>query len=157
MRGRCDSASGLSATHDRAGDSRALTRKEHSLTVAALFWGRTLPGGRGAVWGSGLGGERFDQVEDFLVFGEAAHVLLAPDLGAVDVDVEDPARTLDQFGLDLERLLQCVRQTGGSGQVVSLAAVLDADLHRLCCLISTWHRFSTGESLCHSSVSGADG
>ena len=37
MRGRCDSASGLSAAHDRAGDSPALTRKEHSLTVAALF------------------------------------------------------------------------------------------------------------------------
>ena len=92
-----------------------------------------------------------------MVFGESTDVLLAPDLGAVDVYVENSARTLDELGLDLERLLQCIRQTGGSGKVVSLAAVFDADLHRLCCLISTWHRFSPGESLYHSSVSGADG
>ena len=64
-----------------------------------------------------------------MVFGESTDVLLGPDLGAIDVDVEDPARALDELGLDLKRLLQCVRQTGGSGKVVSLAAVFDADFH----------------------------
>lgn len=45
--------------------------------------------------------------------------------------VEDSPAALDQLGLDAQRLLQLVRQTGGSRQVVSLRAVRDRNSHRL--------------------------
>jgi len=63
------------------------------------------------------------------VLGEAAYVVLAPDLLAVDVYVKDAAGALDHLGIDLVFLLDGSRQTGGGGVVVSLHAVLDADIH----------------------------
>jgi hypothetical protein len=58
-------------------------------------------------------GSRLDLIEYFLVVGEAANVVLAPDLLAVHVDVEDAARALDQLGINAELLLDRSRQTGG--------------------------------------------
>jgi len=67
--------------------------------------------------------------EHLVVLGEAAGLELAEDQLAVDADVEDAAAALDQLGLDAELALDCVRQTGGLGKVVSLAAVLDRHFH----------------------------
>jgi hypothetical protein len=47
----------------------------------------------------------------------------------VDSYVEDAAAALDQLALDTVLGLDCGRQTGGLWQVVSLAAVLNADFH----------------------------
>jgi hypothetical protein len=63
------------------------------------------------------------------VLREAAHVVFAPDLCAVHVDVEDAARAFNQLGRNLKLLLDRIRQTGGRGKVVSLRAILDGDIH----------------------------
>lgn len=42
-----------------------------------------------------VAGGLFDLGDDFVVFRESPDVMLAPNLGAVDVDVEDPARAFD--------------------------------------------------------------
>jgi hypothetical protein len=67
--------------------------------------------------------------DDGLVLGELPGLGLGVDFLAVGVDVEDPAAPLDQPRLDSRFTLDEIRQTGGSRQVVSLAAVLDGDLH----------------------------
>jgi len=63
------------------------------------------------------------------VLGEPPNLVLAPDLFPIDVDVENAARPLDHLGIHVELLLNRGRQTGGCGVVVSLHAVLDADVH----------------------------
>ena len=63
------------------------------------------------------------------MLGEASHVVLAPNPGAVYVHVEDAARAFDEFRLNVELALDRIRQTGGCGEVVSFSAVLDGDLH----------------------------
>jgi len=73
--------------------------------------------------------ERCQLVEHLVVLGEAADLVLAEDEPPIRLDVEDPARTLDELGLDPELLLDRGRQTGGLGQIVSLHAIGDADLH----------------------------
>ena len=60
---------------------------------------------------------------------EAIFVVFGEDQVTIDDDVKDPARAFDEVGLDAERAFDCLRQTGGLGQVVSHPAVLDADLH----------------------------
>lgn len=55
--------------------------------------------------------------------------MLTPNLLTVHADVEHAARTFDERRVGLERLLNRIRQTGGSWQVVSLTAVFDFDLH----------------------------
>ena len=60
---------------------------------------------------------------------KAVFFVLGEDQIAVDDNVKDPARTFDEFGLDAELALDCIRQTGGLGQVVSHATVFNADLH----------------------------
>jgi hypothetical protein len=50
-------------------------------------------------WDSGAGG-LFDFGDDFAMFGKATNIVLAPDLGAVGVDVKDAARAFDQLGVD---------------------------------------------------------
>ncbi len=70
-----------------------------------------------------------DLVEHFVVLREPPNVALVPDLFALDVYVEDSARAFDQLGLDPKLLLDRLRQTGGSREVVSLSAVLDRDVH----------------------------
>ena len=78
-------------------------------------------------------GLRLDQgcnlVEHFVVLGEAPNLLLAPDLRAIDVYVEDAARPFDQLRLHLELVFDRIRQTGGCGEIISLPAILDGDLH----------------------------
>ena len=64
------------------------------------------------------------------MLGEAAGLVLAEDQVAVEADIEDPAGALDQFGFYPVFALDCLRQTGGLGQVVSLLTVLDRNVHR---------------------------
>ena len=68
--------------------------------------------------------------QDFVIGREAAGLVFRVDPLPVDGDIEDSAAPLDQFRLDSRTLLNCFRQTGGIGQVVSLHAVGDGDLHR---------------------------
>jgi hypothetical protein len=61
---------------------------------------------------------------------EPTDLMLAPDLFAIDMHVEDSSGTFDHFGIDFELLFDRFRQTGGRGVVVSLHAIFDADVHR---------------------------
>lgn len=70
-----------------------------------------------------------DQSEDFARFREAAGALFRVDEAAVDLDVENSAAALDQPGFHAESFLKFVHQTGGFGEVVSLAAIFNSDLH----------------------------
>ena len=60
---------------------------------------------------------------------ESIFFVFAEDQVTVDDDVEYPVRALDELGLDAVLAFDCLRQTGGLGQVVSHNAVFDADLH----------------------------
>ena len=64
-----------------------------------------------------------------MVVREAAHVVLTPNLFAVDVNVEHAAGALDQLGINAELLLDRSRQTGGLGKIISLRAIFDGDRH----------------------------
>ena len=70
-------------------------------------------------------------VDDLALAGEAAFFLLGEDRLAVDADDEDAAAAADELTVDAELLLQRGRQTGGPGKVVSNAAVVDANVHRV--------------------------
>ena len=70
-----------------------------------------------------------DLVEDFLVGGEAVGDLVVVGDLAVDGDGEDAAVALFEAGGDAELFLDGGLQTGGLGEVVSLSAVGDPDLH----------------------------
>jgi hypothetical protein len=69
-----------------------------------------------------------DQLQNFLVLGKAAELLLGEDQLAVEHDLELPAGALDEGGVNALRLLDLGRQTGGPWQVVSLHAVRDLQL-----------------------------
>ena len=56
-------------------------------------------------------------------------LVLGVDELIVHLDVEDPAVALLELRVDAVALLQLGRQTGGSGEVVSLGAVGDPDFH----------------------------
>src|SRR5829696_5212061 len=71
----------------------------------------------------------FERFDDFAFGGEASGVTLGEDLLVVDADDEDAAAAADELRLDAELLPDLRRQTGGSGEVVSDAAVIDAYLH----------------------------
>lgn len=64
-----------------------------------------------------------------MVIRKTSDVVLAEDELAVDDDIEDAAPARDELRLDLERILDLGRQTGGTGQIVSLLAVGDLDSH----------------------------
>ena len=68
--------------------------------------------------------------------------MLRVDQFAVDRDVEDSAATLDQLGLLIESFLKFGHQTGGFGKVVSLAAILDSNLHEFFLFLNSrvWER-----------------
>src|SRR5262249_36957033 len=70
-----------------------------------------------------------DLREDLRVLGEAVGLLVGVGLLAVDEDFEDAAHALVQRGGDAVFLFDRGLQTGGLGEVVSLPAVLDPDLH----------------------------
>jgi hypothetical protein len=78
--------------------------------------------------GPGLGRPGADGALDLAGRGEASRSLLREDEIAVDDDVEDASRALDELGPDAESCFQLVRQTGGARQVASSAAVLDGDV-----------------------------
>ena len=63
------------------------------------------------------------------MFRKLTGLMLRVNQLAVDLHVEDAAAALDQFGINPCRCFDCVRQTGGFGRVVSLHAILDADVH----------------------------
>jgi hypothetical protein len=64
------------------------------------------------------------------MLGEAPGPVLAVDQVAVDLHVEDATAAFDELGLNVELPFDRLRQTGGFGQVVSLSAVSDGDVHR---------------------------
>lgn len=70
-----------------------------------------------------------DQPDHFVPFGKPFEFILGEDQLAVELHIENSVTSFDQIGFDLEFLLDSFRQTGGMGQIVSLHAVLDADLH----------------------------
>ncbi len=87
---------------------------------------------------------------------EAVDVFFAPDLCAIDVYFEYATFALDHLRIDVEFLFDRLRQTGGSGVIISLHAVFNANFHGLHLLINmpqllehsllvtkpahTWHR-----------------
>jgi len=71
-----------------------------------------------------------DLREDFLVGREAVVVLVGVGGAAVDEDLEDAADAFLQPGGDAVPVLDGGLQTGGLGEVVSLPAVQDLDVHR---------------------------
>ena len=79
-----------------------------------------------------------EQPEDFLVFGKAAALVFGEDEFTVGDDIENAVVAADEFGFDLQFLLQGGRQTGGLRQVVSTAAVFDRDLHILPTTLPGW-------------------
>jgi len=71
-----------------------------------------------------------DRGEHLIVLGVPPELFLREDQLAIRDDLEPPAGGLDQ--LDMGRavpFLECGRQTGGSGTVVSDDAELDRDIH----------------------------
>jgi hypothetical protein len=62
--------------------------------------------------------------------GEASSLFLREDEIVAESDLEAPAGALDQLRLEAELLPDFVRQTGGSGEVVSDGAVLDGEMSR---------------------------
>jgi len=56
---------------------------------------------------------------------EAAQRALGEDRLAVELDLEDPAFPFDQLGFEVQLLADRVRQTGGTGVVVSRNTVFD--------------------------------
>lgn len=71
---------------------------------------------------------------------EPARLVLGIDQLPIHGDIEDAAAALDQLRLDSRSLLDRVRQTGGVGEVVSLHAVCDRDVHRVLVSLSN-HSF----------------
>lgn len=69
-----------------------------------------------------MGGQ---QLFDFARFGKPSGGLLRIHQVAVDDDFEDAVLAFDQVGSDAELRFNIVRQTGGSGFVVSNNAVFD--------------------------------
>ena len=72
---------------------------------------------------------RGNQSEDLTRFGKASDRLLGEDQPAVGDDVEDAAAARDESGIEAPGLLELGRQTGGTGQIVSLLAVGDLERH----------------------------
>jgi hypothetical protein len=79
--------------------------------------------------GSGL--ELVDLGEDLLSLGEPERDLVVEDHLVVGLDGEDAAGALPQLGRDAVLTLDGGLQTGGLGEIVSLAAVRDPDVHRI--------------------------
>jgi hypothetical protein len=70
-----------------------------------------------------------DLLEDLLVVREPVRRLVRVDDVVVDRDLEDPAVPFLEHRGDAVLILDGGLQTGGLGQVVSLSAVSDLDVH----------------------------
>jgi hypothetical protein len=82
---------------------------------------------------------RFELRGDLARLRKAAGLLLGEDELVVDRDLEHPAGSLDELGLDAKLPLDLFRQTGGARIVVSDGAVLDGDVGRHTLLLSSQH------------------
>ncbi len=67
--------------------------------------------------------------EDLVVLGEAVRFVFAVDVRPVNFDVEDASSAFDQFRPGARASFDCVRQTGGLWEIVSLNAIGDRNLH----------------------------
>ena len=74
-------------------------------------------------------GHRAQLPNNLVVFREPAGLVFAEDQLAVDLDVEDPAASGNEFGLDTIFDLDRIRQTGGVGEIVSFVAIGDGNVH----------------------------
>jgi hypothetical protein len=74
--------------------------------------------------------DRAELVDDLFLCREPPLVTLREDHLIPDADVEDPSAAADDLWLDVEFLPDLDRQTGGSGEVVSDAAIFNRDLQR---------------------------
>lgn len=74
---------------------------------------------------------------------KAGQFFFAEDQVAIDHDLEDSAATFNQANFHFIFIIQIGRQTGGLGSVVSLYAVLDADIHRAIPFLEILHSGST--------------
>lgn len=63
------------------------------------------------------------------MFGESVLLVFTEDVFAIDDNVKNASLTFDQFRFGSGFFFNRVRQTGGCGQVVSLGAVGNRDLH----------------------------
>ena len=70
------------------------------------------------------------RLDHFGIFRKAPLGVLRKDQRAVDGDVEHTAVPARQVRVDAKLSLECGRQTGGLGKVVSTSAVRNRDLHR---------------------------
>lgn len=68
-------------------------------------------------------------IENLALRREPALIALREDLLPVDGDDEDPAAAADDLTVDAEFSFDLSRQTGGSGEIVSNAAVIDSNVH----------------------------
>lgn len=66
-----------------------------------------------------------EEVLHLTIGGESAGLSLGEDRLAIEMDLEDTIAALDELGLEPETFLDAVRQTGGTGTVVSNPAVFD--------------------------------
>jgi hypothetical protein len=71
---------------------------------------------------------RLDQIEHLVALRKTFELVLGKNELAIEFHVEDAVLPLDELRSHLEFLLDTVRQPGGMRQVVSLHAILDADL-----------------------------
>jgi hypothetical protein len=68
-------------------------------------------------------------VENLALGREAALLFLREDDLAVDRDDEDTSAAADDFAVDPEFPFDLSRQTGGSWEIVSNAAIVDSNMH----------------------------
>lgn len=76
-----------------------------------------------------LAGSSTELIQDLGIFREAPLVMFRKDEFSVDFDIENPAGTRNEFGLDVMVLLDSGRQTGGLWPIVSTRAVRNSDDH----------------------------
>jgi len=69
------------------------------------------------------------RVDDLALRREAAFFFFIEDLPVVDGDDEDAAAAADDLAVEAELFPDFSRQTGGSREVVSNAAVIDSNVH----------------------------
>jgi hypothetical protein len=67
--------------------------------------------------------------EDLALGWKTAFVAFRENLVPIDGDDEDSSATADDLAVDAEFSFDLSRQTGGSGEIVSNAAVVDSNVH----------------------------
>ena len=85
--------------------------------------------------------EGTDLLEDLRMLREATELSLREDQVAVGNNLKNTATATDQFRLDAELIIDCSRQTGSRGTIVSFGAVFDGDSHSPLhwCVAARWN------------------